>query len=52
MLQEVNPKTIADAVIRASHEKDYYLSTRKVIDTFYSWDSKAEEYHKVFKKFL
>ena len=44
------------ASLKAKGEKiedyHYYLDTRKVIDTFYSWDSKAEEYHKVFEKLL
>lgn len=51
-LKEKNPKELARGILEIDKKENRYKETRKVIEEFYSWDSKAKDIDKIYRDLL
>ena len=51
-LDKIDPKTLADLILRVSKNPDEYEGARKIIEKYYSWDSKAHDLEKIYAKII
>lgn len=51
-LDKIDAKTLADLILKVSKKPDEYDGARKVIEKYYSWDSKASDLEKIYAKIV
>lgn len=51
-LEKIDAKVLADLILKVSKNPDEYEGARKVIEKYYSWDSKAFDLEKIYAKVI
>ncbi|PIR42459.1 hypothetical protein CO058_02660 [candidate division WWE3 bacterium CG_4_9_14_0_2_um_filter_35_11] len=51
-LEKIDAKELADAILKIDAQPDRYAETKKIIEKYYSWDSKAYDLEEIYEKVL